>query len=249
MSIRYKDFAIKADEAEGGNGGFTGHAATFDREPDCYGDVIAKGAFADTLKAWEESGKPIPLLYGHNMEDPDYNIGTVTAEEDETGLLVHASFDGSPKAQRVRELTREGRLYKMSFAYDVLDEATVELENGTKANELRKLDLFEVSVVLVPANRHAEIIESKARRKYCATISKATGRELYEVLDAIDGIRDEADEAARRIRDLLEDVEEPPAEEPGDNATDEGDEEDPETGNSDAKSRASLIARLNRLIR
>ena len=123
MNIRYKDFAIKADEAADGNGGFTGHAATFDREPDSYGDVIAKGAFADTLKEWAESGKPIPLLYGHNMEDPDYNIGTVTAEEDETGLLVHASFDGSPKAQRVRELTREGRLYKMSVAYDVLDEA------------------------------------------------------------------------------------------------------------------------------
>ena len=119
-----------------------------------------------------------------------------------------------------------------------------ELEDGTKANELRKLDLFEVSVVLVPANRHAEIIDSKARRKYGATISKATGRELYEVLDAIDGIRDEADEAARRIRDLLQDVEEPPADETGDNAGDEGDEEDPETGNSDAKSRAELIERL-----
>ena len=245
--MKFKDFGIKA--MDGGDGGFTGYASTFDREPDSYGDVIAPGAFADTLKAWRESGKPIPLLYGHNMEDPDYNIGSVTAEEDERGLLVQATFDGSPKAQRVRELVRDGRLCKMSFAFDVLDEGPVELDGGLKANELRKLDLYEVSVVLVPANSHAEILDAKARAKYGATISKATGRELYEVLDAIDGIRDEADEAARRIRDLLEDVEEPPADETGDNAGDEGGEEDPETGNSDAKSRASLIARLNRLIR
>ena len=45
-----------------------GYAATFDRIPDAYGDVIKQGAFADTLKAWEESGKPIPLLYGHNTD-------------------------------------------------------------------------------------------------------------------------------------------------------------------------------------
>lgn len=243
MSIRYKDFAIKAED-DGGNGGFSGYAATFDREPDSYGDVIKAGAFADTLKAWSEAGKPIPLLYGHNMEDPDYNIGTVTATEDERGLLVDASFDGSPKAQRVRELVKDGRLYKMSFAFDVLDEGTVELGDGTKANELRKLDLFEVSVVLVPANQHAEILDAKSRAKYGATISKATGRELYEVLDAIDGIRDEADEAARRIRDLLEDVEEPPQDGPdqGDPA-DEGTEEEP-SANSEAKSRAHLMYRL-----
>lgn len=247
MTMRYKDFAIKADGGEEGNGGFTGYAATFDREPDSYGDVIAKGAFADTLKAWAESGKPVPLLYGHNMEDPDYNIGTVTAEEDETGLLVSASFDGSPKAQRVRELTREGRLYKMSFAYDVLDEAPVELEDGTKANELRKLDLFEVSVVLVPANRHAEIVEAKSRAKYGATISKATGDELKAAAEHIRAIRDEADEALSIISALIPDGEGLEGE-PGDNAPAEGEEEEPTEANSDAKSRASLIDRLVKLI-
>lgn len=247
--MRFKDFDLKEVD-ESGDGGFTGYAATFDREPDSYGDVIAKGAFTETLESWRESGRPVPLLYGHNMDDPDYNIGVAELVEDERGLLARARFDPSPKAQRVRELVREGRLAKMSFAFDVVDEATVELDGGVKANELRRLDLYEVSVVLVPANQHAEILDAKSNgRKYGMTISKADGRELYEVLDAIDGIRDEADEAARRIRDLLEAVEEPPADDTGDNAGDEGDEEDPETGNSDAKSRASLIARLNRLIR
>lgn len=52
------------------------------------GDVIAKGAFADTLKAWAESGRPVPVLYGHNMDDPDFNIGTAELTEDERGLKV-----------------------------------------------------------------------------------------------------------------------------------------------------------------
>lgn len=246
--MKFKDFAIK-EQSEGGDGGFTGYAATFDREPDSYGDVIAPGAFTRTLEAWAESGKPIPLLYDHNMGDPDYNIGFAEVEQDDRGLLVNASFDGSPKAQRVRELVREGRLHKMSFAYDVRDEATVTLDGGVKANELRDLDLFEVSVVLVPANGHAEIIESKSSAKYGRTISKATGGTLEEALDALSEIADAADRAERAIRSLMDDEPEPePEDETGDPA-DEGEaEEDPDEGNSaDAKS-SELIARLKRLI-
>lgn len=252
MALRFKDFSIKETSDEGA-GGFTGYAATFDREPDSYGDVIARGAFADTLEAWAESGRPVPLLYGHNMEDPDYNIGTAELVEDERGLLARARFDSTPKAQRVRELVRDGRLGKMSFAFDVLDEGTVELGDGIKANELRKLELYEVSVVLVPANSHAEIIEAKARAKYGATISKATGEELKAALaamkaikEAAEGIIEEADRAASAISALL------PDEEDGGTGTvqpaDEGGgEEDPDGDNSPAKSGA-IANRLKTLL-
>lgn len=225
--MRFKDFTAKATD-ESDNGGFVGYAATFDREPDAYGDVIAKGAFADTLKAWADSGRPVPVLYGHNMEDPDYNIGTAELVEDERGLKATATFDGSPKAQRVRELLAEGRLSKMSFAYDVLDEAPVELENGINANELRALDLFEVSVVLVPANGHAEIIESKARKDE----GGGGAATLDDVLGVLTDIRDELKTLA--------------ASDNGDDA-DEGGSEEPGTANDSAKSR-ELIARINQAI-
>jgi HK97 family phage prohead protease len=207
--LRFKDFAIKEMD-ESGNGGFVGYAATFDREPDSYGDIIAPQAFDDTLKAWADSGKPVPLLYGHNMDDPDYNIGTAALEADERGLKATASFDDSQKAQRVRELVRAGRLYKMSFAFDVKEEAPIELDDGTKANELRKLDLFEVSVVLVPANQHAEIIEAKARGcKYGMTISKATGEQLQAALDAIGAIEEQAKAAKDALAELMPEGEQP----------------------------------------
>lgn len=136
-----------------------GYAATFDRIPDAYGDVIKQGAFADTLKAWEENGKPIPLLYGHSTDDPAYNIGKVVeAHEDEKGLYVVAQFDEeNEKAQYVRKLVKEGRLWQFSFAYEVLDGGSVELEDGTEAYELRKMNLFEVSLVQIPANQRAVV--------------------------------------------------------------------------------------------
>ena len=49
----------------------------------------------------------------------------------------------------------------MSFAYDVLEDDMVQLDDGTKAHELRKLDLFECSIVTVPANDNAQITEVK----------------------------------------------------------------------------------------
>lgn len=183
MPIRFKDFDIASEG--GDSGGFVGYAATFDREPDSYGDVIAPHAFDRTVAKWRESGLPVPVLYGHNMADPDYNIGTATLEVDERGLKATVDFDSSPKAQRVRELVAAGRVRKMSFAYDVLESGEVTLESGVKANELRDVELYEVSAVLVPANSHADIIEAKSLRKYGATISKATADELEAALESI----------------------------------------------------------------
>lgn len=153
-----------------------GYASTFDREPDAYGDVIAKGAFAKSLEKWEElnkEGRYIPLLWGHDTDNPESNIGrVVNAYEDERGLFIEAEYDkDNPRAQYVRKLVNEGRVYQFSFAYDVKDWATVTLEDGTKANELREIELFEVSVVQIPANSHATVEESKS-----AEVEEKSGR-------------------------------------------------------------------------
>jgi HK97 family phage prohead protease len=197
-------FKSAGDATMEDGGSVKGYASTFDRIPDSYGDVIAKGAFADSLKHWEEIGKPIPLLYGHSTDDPKYNIGKVTkAYEDERGLYVEAEFDAENEtAQYVRKLAKEGRLYQFSFAYEVLDWDEVELEDGTKANELRKLNLFEVSLVQIPANQRAEVTEvkdAKAETKSGRRNSKADEDELRriralaeDIASAIDGLISEA---------------------------------------------------------
>lgn len=159
-----KDYSVQFKAAGDDGGHIVAYAATFDREPDSYGDVIAPGAFKNTLEEWKVSGNVIPLLFGHRTDDPAMNIGGVDSiEEDERGLRIEATFDkDSETAQYVRRLVLEKRLSKLSFAYDVLDEGTITLDDGRKANELREIKLFEVSLVPIPANGHAEVVEAKA---------------------------------------------------------------------------------------
>lgn len=214
--------ASQTMQADGGS--VKGYASTFDREPDAYGDVIAKGAFIKSLKRWEELGKPIPLLYGHNTDDPEYNIGKVTEiYEDEKGLYVEAEFDAeNEKAQYVRKLVQEGRLFQFSFAFECTDWAEVELADGTKANELRELDIFEVSLVQIPANQHAEVVEVKntVTATACAPVdacitasvpeiksgrrnSKADEEQLRRIVDIAINMQGDVAEACAEIQSII----------------------------------------------
>jgi len=177
-------------EAKADNGSISGYAATWTREPDSWGDVIAKGAFAESLATIEETGKAVPLLWNHEADDLGAFIGTVTAmAEDDHGLYFEATFDGTDKAQRARELAADGRLAKFSFAYDVLDAGEVELEDGRKANELRKLNIHEVSLVMYPANRDTSVVEVKSGRRNSAKDAEELAR-IAELAASIQSIVD-----------------------------------------------------------
>lgn len=215
-------------------GAVEGYAATFDREPDSYGDVIAKGAFARTLADWSQKEQPIPLLYGHNTEDPEMNIGKVTeAYEDERGLHVQAEFDAdNPKAQYVRKLAKEGRLYQFSFAYSVRDAGEVEID-GIHAYELRDLDLYEVSLVQIPANQHAVVTGIKSGRRN----SKADADELRQ-------IRALAAQITQAINGLLADEDE--LDEPGDGPEPDANAEEPDTANAEER-KATEVSEADQL--
>ena len=205
METKYKAAPGAADMPDEGT--VEGYAATFDRIPDSYGDVIAAGAFAKTLERWEAEGKPIPLLYGHSTDDPKYNIGRVMeAREDERGLFVRCEFDAENEtAQYVRKLVKEGRLWQFSFAYSVLDAGQVTLEDGTDAWELRELELFEVSLVQIPANQRAVVTDVKSAEpevKSGRRNSKADEEQLMRVLELCDQI-------TSTVRGLLAEEDEP----------------------------------------
>lgn len=172
----------KAIELKAENGSISGYAATWIREPDSWGDVIAKGAFTECLEEIRKSGKVLPLLWNHDSYDLKAFIGTVfNLEEDNVGLKFEATFDDTPEAQRSRELAMDGRLCKFSFAYDVLESGEVTLEDGRKANELRKLNIHEVSLVMYPANPDTSVIEVKSGRRN----SKADEEELRKVTELL----------------------------------------------------------------
>lgn len=200
---KFKSFAIAAQMSA--DGFVEGYAATFDRKPDSYGDVIAKGAFARTLEEWRAKGGEglsIPLLYAHNTDDAMHNIGMVTeAHEDEKGLFIHAEFDAdNPTAQYARKLVQEGRLYQFSFAYAIRDAGEIELD-GHYAYELRDLDLYEVSLVQIPANQNAVVTGIKSD----APEVKAGRRNSKADADELRSIREWASNITNAIDGLLAD--------------------------------------------
>lgn len=154
---------VKLTASMNAAGTVEGYASTWDRVPDSYGDVVKRGAFTESLRKWKVRKQPIPLLFGHRTDDPAYNIGRVVdAREDARGLFIKAEFDADNEtAQEVRKLAKQGRLYQFSFAYQVLNSGPVTLPDGTRANELRKMDLFEVSLVQIPANQNAVVTSVK----------------------------------------------------------------------------------------
>lgn len=162
MEHKFKEFKVKSEGMQD-TGTISGYFSTYDRIPDSYGDVIAPGAFTETIKAREEGGHPFPLCWNHDL---DQIIGKVDSIEDtEKGPLMTASFFDTPLAQEKRAIVQSGCVYQFSFAYDVLDAEEVTLEDGTKANELRKLNLYEVSIVPIPANQNAVVTDVKSGRR------------------------------------------------------------------------------------
>lgn len=144
MRIKTLPVSFKAGPEDGlEEGEFLVYPSTFTRTPDAYGDVIAKGAFLDSIQAWKDSGDVMPGMYLH---DPNQIVaGAIDMGEDDHGWWVKGFFDDDPAAQRVYRLVKGRRLSSLSFAFDVHEEGAVELEDGTKANELRKLTPHEFS--------------------------------------------------------------------------------------------------------
>ena len=194
MHHKTKNFVLIKSEDDAGT--ISGYFSTYDRIPDSYGDVVAPGAFTDTIKAREESGHKFPLCWNHDLNQI---IGQVDSIEDtEKGPLMTASFFNTPLAQEKREIVKSGVVYQFSFAYDVREASQVTLEDGTKANELQKLDLFEVSIVRVPANPRAEVTDIKAGRRNSAKDADELNR-IFSLADeikaAVKGLLGEIDTA------------------------------------------------------
>ena len=226
MELKKKTYDVKSD-----NGTITGYASTWIREPDSYGDIVAPGAFEECIKNIKAEGKVLPLLFNHDANNLNAYIGTVyDLEEDDHGLLFTAEFDETPEGQKARNLAMSGRVVKFSFAYDILDQAEITLEDGRKANELRKLDIHEVSLVLYPANPDTSMVDVKAGRR-----NRKSDEEIIKQIISL---------ANQLLEDEREDDDTQPQEEKSNAKSEELD-----TVNDEEQERISrLIKRANKLL-
>jgi HK97 family phage prohead protease len=136
---------------EDGSVDIKGYASTNDT--DRAGDVINK-------EAWEKGGlenfgtNPI-ILFNHDYNRP---IGRATSlETDEKGLKITANL--SKSAGDVTNLVKEGILRAFSVGFRVKDADYMESGDGYL---IKDAELFEVSVVSVPANQAATFSVAKS---------------------------------------------------------------------------------------
>lgn len=174
------EIKFATDAVDDKTGEFTGYGAAFGNV-DAYGDVIAKGAFKASLRDWRARKDLPPMLLQHGgfgMVDTDgIPIGKWTAmEEDESGLRVEGRLINldTDLGKRVYGAMREGVLKGLSIGY-----RAKKFVLGTKPTEPRRtleaVDLFEVSVVTMPANDRARIASVKS-------YADMTFREMKEAL-------------------------------------------------------------------
>lgn len=152
--LRLRDFALEIKAADvGDDGTFTGYGSVFGVVDD-YNEVVAPGAFAESLADLAEKGRKLPVLWQHDSRAP---LGTYDeVEEDETGLRVKGRLlvDGIGQAREAHVLLKAGAVTGLSIGYWVRESS---LDEKTKIRTLEKLDLVEVSLVTFPANDEARV--------------------------------------------------------------------------------------------
>ncbi len=169
MKHQFKAFAAQFKAVDEAKGIFEAIVAVFGNV-DRGGDVILPGAFAGTLEAWQQKGRPIPVVFAHQWDNLDAHIGQVLeADERDEGLYVKAQLEmDEPFAARVWKKMKAGTLAEFSFAYDVLESAQVDRGADTSpryVNELRELELFEVGPCLVGMNPDTQLLGVKEGRR------------------------------------------------------------------------------------
>ncbi|TIX70792.1 MAG: HK97 family phage prohead protease [Mesorhizobium sp.] len=144
------------------DGTFSGYGSIFGNV-DSHGDVIEKGAFKESLRAWEAKGKLPPMLLQHGgffgPVDDMLPIGKWTSmEENSKGLKVEGQLFalGTDRGQLIYEGMKAGSLDGLSIGYRA-KKYTVGTKPTDPSRTLHEIDLVELSVVTFPSNDKATV--------------------------------------------------------------------------------------------
>lgn len=151
------------DGNEGEPNVIEGYAAVFNSPTnigDWFTEVISPGAFSRTLS---ENGD-IRALFNHNWDNVlgRTKSGTLILEEDERGLKFKVELPSTTIARDLAESMKRGDINQCSFSFMPTEEIwDYNVEPATRT--INDVDLFEVSVVSLPAyeDTEASLVRSK----------------------------------------------------------------------------------------
>lgn len=183
------------------DGTFEGYGAVFNNV-DFGGDVIAPGAFAETLKELTASGRKLPMLWQH---DTTVVIGTFDEiTEDEKGLYVKGRLlQTVQKGKEAYELLKAGAISGLSIGYGT---DKYEVDTETYIRTLKEVTLYEISLVTFPMNDEARIDAVKQRIAEGGLPETIADFEKF-LRDAGFSRKNATEIASRGIKGLLRDAE------------------------------------------
>jgi len=135
------------------DGKFTGYGSVFG-VVDSYNEVVAPGAFTESLKERASKGRKLPVLWQHRSSEPIGYYEDVS--EDERGLYLAGILLKSDVrlAGEAFALMKAGVVTGLSIGYWVRESS---YDEKTGIRTLTRLDLEEVSLVTFPANDEARV--------------------------------------------------------------------------------------------
>lgn len=150
----HRGFSLDLKEV-GKEGEVEGYASVFGGSPDLGGDVVAAGAFAESLVKHKQSGTFPLMLWGHDASQPPIGNWEDMAE-DGKGLWVKGQLDiDDSMGQRVHRALVRKSLRGMSIGYRTKQAETDPKKPGVRI--LKTVDLFEVSFVNMPMQPRAGV--------------------------------------------------------------------------------------------
>jgi HK97 family phage prohead protease len=157
MELKYieRPFEVKAVEEDGT---FTGYGSVFGNV-DSYDEIVAPGAFAESLAAWKASGRLPPVLWQHRSGEP---VGPhLDMAEDTHGLFLTGQLlvNDVQRAREARALMKAKAVNGLSIGFVPREDS---FDRVTGIRTLKKVDLWEVSIVTFPANPQAQIANVKS---------------------------------------------------------------------------------------
>jgi HK97 family phage prohead protease len=151
-----RSFALQI-KAAGDDGTVEGYGSVFGVR-DNYDDVIAKGAFVQSLKDHKAAGTMPAMLWQHDADKP---IGVWTEMvEDEKGLRIKGQLAmETVKGKEAHALLKMGAINGLSIGFMSKQWA---YDRETEVRTLTEIDLWEVSLVTFPANEKARVTNVKS---------------------------------------------------------------------------------------
>ncbi|MBN9334920.1 HK97 family phage prohead protease [Devosia sp.] len=151
----------------GDDGAVSGLAWPF-ASADRVGDMIEPGAF-------KSAKMPIPMLFGHDQNDPIGTWDMATEKSDGLHLTGKLLIDDLVRAREVRALVKSGAVRGISIGF-ITKKAITRTGGG---RTIKTLELLEASLVTLPMHPGARVTSAKSATEalnLVAAINRATAQ-------------------------------------------------------------------------